>query len=87
MTTKQVNWKTFAGLVEGSLEKAYFVRADLDGAFKEIRSIVNDNLELYVDAQYIQRFRVNIKTVGRIIHIDLKHGLNTLCHWETSCRA
>lgn len=87
MTTKQVDWESFTRLVEGPLEKSYFIRADLKGAFETIRSIVHDNLEIYVDPQFITHFRVNIKTVGRIIYVDLNHDLETLCHWEVSCQA
>lgn len=86
MTTKQVDWKAFAGLVEGDLERAYLIRSDLDGAFSTVRAIILDNLEVYVDKPFINRFRVKIESFGRVIKIDLEHELETLCHWDVSCR-
>lgn len=84
--TERIDWKAFACLVEGELERGYFVRSDLEEAFSSIRSIVTDNLEVYVDKPFISNFRLNIKSSGRIILIDLVHEFKTLCHWEISCR-
>lgn len=87
MTTSNVDWKQFKGLVENSLEKAELSRHDLPAAFTFIREIVNSHLDIYIDTRFIDQFRTNLKTVGRIIHIELKHDTEILCQWEVSCQA
>jgi len=81
MTVKKVDWKTMGALVGDGLNKIHLDRNDLPAAFDVIRETIMDHLSIYIDKRHMGGFRIEIETVERGIHAQLRFEGETFCSW------